>query len=165
MTDPSSGTDAPDCPHSEAKARRIVTERAGGRCEQCASAGLTLEWAHRQNRSHGGPWCAANGLHLCSPCHRRSELNPDEAYRTGIRLKMGSDPHVHPVWLEHLFGTPGWWVLDPQGGYIAVDVTHATPRGLACRHCGQEIHIVNATRGPEWVHTDTELALCQPPTR
>lgn len=153
-----------DHPHTEGRARRLVSERAAGLCE-CCHGRKPLEWAHRVNRSHGGPWCPANGLHLCGDCHRRTESELEEAYRLGIRLKSTEDPHVTPVWLDHVAGRPGWWILDELGCYVAVEVTHAVPRGLSCRHCGLDVHIVNATTGPEWVHTVSGLTRCQPPTR
>lgn len=154
-------TPLPDCRHSEAYAREVVYGRAGSKCERCRTAGKPLEWAHRLARGQGGPWCPTNGLHLCVDCHAWSHSHSEEAYRLGIRLRSTTDPHVAPVWLEVL-GNEGWWALDPQGGYLAVEVSHATPRGLECRYCRQDIHIVNAERGPEWVHTGSGSILCQP---
>lgn len=149
-----------DHSHAEGNARKVVKGRSRGRCETCGAAG-GLEWAHRVNRSHGGPWCPSNGLAQCRDCHHSSEANPLQAYAKGIRLRSGADPHLEPVWLEPpTVPNPGWYVLDELGGYIGVEVTFAIPQGLVCRHCRKSIHLSTATGEPSWVHSDSSLARC-----
>jgi hypothetical protein len=112
---------------SEAEARRVVTERAGGRCELCAAT-EPLTYAHRLNRSHGGPWAPSNACRLCGSgttgCHGWTEREPLLAYAGGWRIPYGDPraPGEVPVWLAIWGGTwPGWFLLADEGTYRPVD--------------------------------------------
>lgn len=110
---------------SEAAARRIVTARAGGRCELCGVSPAT-DWAHRRSRAQGGPWAASNGLHLCRPCHSWTEHYPTAANAGGWRLVHDlREPASVPVWLRPGSVWPGWWLLDDEGLYVP----HTAARG------------------------------------
>ena len=89
---------------SEQRARRLVSGRSGGVCEVCAGARAT-EWHHRCNRSQGGRWTAANGLHLCSECHRWITEHPDAAAEAGRGwvVRSWQDPLTVPARIG-LFG-------------------------------------------------------------
>jgi hypothetical protein len=108
---------------SEARARQTVADRGGGRCELCTDPDR-LTFAHRVNRSHGGPWMASNGLRLCWPCHSWTEREPLKAYAGGWRIPSGDTraPGEVPVWLAIWGGTwPGWFLLADEGTYRPVD--------------------------------------------
>ena len=95
---------------NEKKARVIVRERSGGLCEidQCGPA---TDWHHRKNRSQGGRWTPANGLHLAAPCHRRVTEHPLEACGNGWSVLSWQDPATVPVRLWH-----GTYYLTDTGG-------------------------------------------------
>ena len=94
---------------SEELGRRAVTERAGGRCELCGTAG-GLEWAHRVRRGQGGTWSPVNGCHLCRYCHAALTHDPPLAAQGGWEVPPHGDPARVPVWLSTLEGA-GWWLL------------------------------------------------------
>lgn len=100
----------------EVHARRVVTARALGRCEGCGAVGPT-EWSHRISRGRGGPWCATNGLALCTRCHSHAHAHPDEAYALGWFVHTGHVPAHTPV---HLAGR-GWSLLGPAGEITATE--------------------------------------------
>lgn len=97
----------------EARARRVVTARADGRCEARGCPDPT-DWAHRVGRAQGGPWCPSNGLALCRSCHQWCDHagNRDEAEALGWMLRRRHDPAATPVLLHR----HGWVLLDPAGG-------------------------------------------------
>lgn len=101
----------------ERRARRIVGRRSGGWCEVCDRAGAT-EWHHRKNRSQGGRWCPANGLHVCSECHRYITTHPEAARQQGWAVPRESDPATAPVWL----GRHGWARLSTAGDITPTDL-------------------------------------------
>lgn len=105
---------------AEESARRVVSERAHGRCEVCGQQGS--DWAHRRAKGQGGAWRAANGLLQCRPCHAWCEAQPALADAGGWRLvHRDDDPAAVPVWL---FGGPyprGWHTLDDDGSVAYVD--------------------------------------------
>lgn len=108
---------------SESTARRILHERSGGLCELCTTARAT-DWAHRLDRSHGGQWRPANGLHLCHRCHAWHHAHPGLAGAGGWRLvRDPRDPADVPVWLSRPW--PSWWLLDDDGVLIPVDHVEA----------------------------------------
>lgn len=98
---------------NEKKARQIVRERSGGVCERCFAV-PAAEWHHRKNRSQLGRWTPANGLHLCSPCHRWITEHPRAAYGCGWAVKSVYDPAEVPVLIGEAFG-PRWVFLDDDG--------------------------------------------------
>jgi 5-methylcytosine-specific restriction protein A len=105
---------------TEARARGIVRDRAGGRCEICPAPGS--EWSHRVARGRGGTWAPSNGLWLCGICHRKCHAQPDTARANGWHLPTGTDPldapaRIHP---RHLWRD--WWRLDDEGLYIPCEV-------------------------------------------
>lgn len=116
---------------SEQMARRLVAARAEGRCELCQQA-VPLEWAHRRNRSHGGPWEAVNGLHLCGPCHRWTEENPTLAYAGGWRINTANVLiETVPVWLQPNF-LSSWYVIcaDDRSSWYSMERTDDPPPRL-----------------------------------
>jgi hypothetical protein len=104
----------------QTRARRIVGERAHGRCELCGQTGT--DWAHRRSRAQGGPWRASNGLLQCRTCHAWCESHGGLADAGGWRLvHRDDDPAAVPVWL---LGGPyprGWHLLDDDGLLTWVD--------------------------------------------
>jgi hypothetical protein len=104
-------------------ARRIVVERAGGRCELCPAVGS--EWSHRVARGRGGMWAPSNGLWLCHGCHAKCHAQPDTARAHGWHLSTGTDPLEAPAYITpgHLWRS--WWRLDDEGLYLPVDVIAA----------------------------------------
>ena len=101
----------------ETRARRLVRDRAEGRCEGCGRA-PGVEWAHRVSRAQGGPWCPSNGLLLCGPggCHHWSHLNPEAARQWGWMLRRHQDPATSPV----LHAWHGWVYLGADGSVTPV---------------------------------------------
>jgi hypothetical protein len=100
---------------SEAFGRAEVTGRSQGRCELCGR-NRAAHWHHRCNRSQGGSWSPANGLHLCPPCHHRVTVEPRWAYAEGLLVPEGQDPATVPVRLEHPVYLAWWYLLDHDGG-------------------------------------------------
>lgn len=97
----------------ESKARALVKDRAGLLCERCGYVEGS-EWHHRKNRSQGGQWSAANGLWLCSPCHRWVTEHPAEAIDHG----WACPSWVEPASCRVLLGRHGWVLLDELGNYV-----------------------------------------------
>lgn len=95
---------------AEQPARDVVRQRSGGVCEACGSA-EAREWHHRKNRSQGGEWSAANGLHLCPPDHKWVTEHPEQAAMNGWALRSWEDPLTKPVYYRGR-----WVVLDSEGG-------------------------------------------------
>lgn len=69
-----------------ASVRRVVVERANGRCEN----GMCPKWAselhHRLARSQGGPHTPQNLRALCWQCHQWTKINPRAAMSVGLVL-------------------------------------------------------------------------------
>lgn len=102
--------------------RKILFERAGGRCELC-SARITIdsmEGHHRQSRSVG-PDCPANGLGLCARCHHDEvHAQPERSIEQGwITSRHHRQPCTQPVYLDQ----HGWVRLGCDGTIepLAVD--------------------------------------------
>lgn len=100
----------------ERRARRIVAARSGGWCEACDRR-VAAEWHHRVNRSQGGRWCPANGLHLCSPCHTWVSHHPVSAMARGWHLDPCENPARARVWLAR----HGWCHLGTGGDVTPLD--------------------------------------------
>lgn len=101
----------------EREARRIVYARSRGFCELCGRPAES--WSHRRSAGQGGPWNAANGLHLCGDgvrgCHGWLEANPLAADAGGWRLvHRDPDPGETPVWLPGR----GWVYLTLDGCHV-----------------------------------------------
>ncbi|GAB3376412.1 hypothetical protein GCM10027360_53320 [Amycolatopsis echigonensis] len=80
--------------------RDVVYARSGGTCEVRVLGvceGLAAEWQHRKARAQGGEWNPANGLHVCSACHRWIHHNPAEATAAGWTVPRDQDPAAVPV--------------------------------------------------------------------
>lgn len=109
----------PKVSDAEKRARELVYARSGWVCEGCRQA-RAAEWAHRVTR-RVGPWCPANGLHLCNDltarpdkrgchewCHGKDR---PEAEALGWILRTHHDYLTYPVWLPAhglvLLGTDG----------------------------------------------------------
>jgi hypothetical protein len=104
---------------AENKGREDVYARSQGWCELqirvCTGRGE--EWQHRKNRSQGGTWDPANGLHVCSACHRYIHQHPTEAAEKGWTVKESGDPRTTPVWIRGvrvLINAVGGSVLAPD---------------------------------------------------
>jgi hypothetical protein len=106
----------PRKPTGEAYARRTVAARSGGVCERCDAA-RAAHWHHRQNRSQGGRWEPANGLHLCARCHHYVTVNPAASEAPGWTVPRGLDPAAVAVRLA----LHGLVLLTPDGGYAATE--------------------------------------------
>lgn len=92
----------------ERAARKAVKARSGGVCEGCGQA-PAAEWAHRVRRDVG-PWCPANGLHLCNDLTAR-------AGRRGC--------HEWSSRVERAQGEALGWVLRTTQDYLTTPVQHA----------------------------------------
>ena len=94
--------------------RKILFDRAGGRCELCGAKITleTMEGHHRQTRSVG-PDCPANGLGLCARCHHDEvHARPEIATENGwITSRHHQQPCAHPVHLDQ----HGWVRLGCDG--------------------------------------------------
>jgi len=113
--------------NDEALARRLVADRAGGRCELCGKAGH-LDWSHRRARKHGGPWAPSNGMHLCRRCHSWAEHEPVLADAGGWRIVHRDPvPGEIPVWLGAGVIPCGWYLLGDDGLPVWV-TSEGTPR-------------------------------------
>jgi hypothetical protein len=42
-------------------------------------------------------------------------------------VTTGTDPAAVPVWLNPATAWPGWWLLDDDGIYVAVDTDDPAP--------------------------------------
>lgn len=97
------------------KTRRVIIERAKGRCEVC---GLVVNYGqihHRQPRGMGGTSSrgiesAANGLYVHPSCHRKIEMNREKSYLLGHLVRTGASPEEAQVRLWD-----GWFVLSATG--------------------------------------------------
>ena len=96
---------------TEKNGRDVVRDRSSGVCEGCGCS-RAAEWQHRKNRSQGGGWNPANGLHLCTPCHAWIHANPTAAVERGWTVPEHLDPADVPV--EHWQW--GRVHLDDHGG-------------------------------------------------
>lgn len=103
----------PTISRDERDARAVVRARAAGLCEGCQRAPAT-DYAHRVGRAQGGPWCPANALHLCRPCHGWCHANPAEARTFGWLLRSTDNPLTSPALL---YGR-GWTYLTVDGLYV-----------------------------------------------
>lgn len=101
----------------ERRARRVVAARSGGWCETCARQAAT-DWHHRLNRSQGGKWCPANGLHICRTCHELIGRERIEAKARGWAL----EPHQVPAETRVLLADRGWCLLSTSGDITPLDV-------------------------------------------
>lgn len=109
---------------AEAKARTVVRARSEGRCEVCGRAPAS-NWHHRQNRSGGGRWDAANGLAVCGTgstgCHGHITTNPRVAREQGWSVPSYADPARTQVWIARR----GFVLLNNVGDYITDEDTAA----------------------------------------
>ncbi|QDM55958.1 HNH endonuclease [Gordonia phage Trax] len=98
---------------NEKECRRIVYERSEGVCEICCMA-PAQSVHHRRKRSHGGPWTAANCIHICGDgtrgCHGWIEANPKKAHDRGYWVWSWEDERAMPILLW------GDWVLLQEDG-------------------------------------------------
>jgi 5-methylcytosine-specific restriction endonuclease McrA len=71
-----------------AAVRKVVWERARGRCERCETGLYVTTWHahHVKLRSRGGTDDPANLVALCPPCHRWVHANPTLAENEGWML-------------------------------------------------------------------------------
>lgn len=107
------------------KARKLLAERSGGRCEICAVR-LAREAQHRKNRSQGGTWDLSNLLHVCgfgntSGCHGLIHQRPEAAYANGWSVRECFTPAHIPAWLTADFGRVYVWLRD-DGSREPVDM-------------------------------------------
>lgn len=104
---------------NERECRRIVTERAQGRCERCGFY-RPLTMHHRRKRSQGGPWSPANIVAVCGHgtlgCHGRVEAQPAEANAEGFWLMAGEPPHTPLRYRGH-------WAVLTDDGRVEFDLT------------------------------------------
>lgn len=96
----------------EKQARQAVYLRSKGVCERCGKA-PSNQWHHRINRSQGGPWTAANGMHLCTRCHAYITEHPKVSYQMGWSIRGRKDPTTTPVYLAR----HGWVLLQADGTF------------------------------------------------
>jgi len=93
--------------------KRIVWDRAGGRCEMCGAAASDLQYHDRRSRQHsscGDPDSASNSLLLCLIDHHRVESHRINAHEHGQLLRAGQSPDAEPVLYRGM-----WMLLDDYG--------------------------------------------------
>jgi len=104
---------APPPEFSEKYGKDTVHARSDGVCERCGLV-RAEEWHHRLNRSQGGTWDPANGLHLCRSCHRVVTGSGQDLFDNGWRIRRDDPrpaskiPVLHHAW--------GFILLDSEGG-------------------------------------------------
>lgn len=80
--------------------RRLLRQRADGRCEVCGLAWPTNSH-HRKNRSQGGGDELSNLLAVCgsgtTECHGYITEHPGESYLKGWSVRQSQDPAEVPV--------------------------------------------------------------------
>lgn len=82
--------------------RWIIIQRAQESCERCCRATRQVEIHHRRPRGMGGSKdpltnTAANGVLLCTDCHRFVESHREEGLTLGWLVPQGVDPRTVPV--------------------------------------------------------------------
>lgn len=97
------------------KVRELILRRAAGRCEICGGTMPMPQIHHRRPRGMGGsvdPACGtpANALAIHPQCHRRVEVNREDATERGWIVLQGADPARVPVRLWD-----GYWMLATDG--------------------------------------------------
>lgn len=107
----------------QARARRIVAERADGRCEigisqVCLGAADTIH--HRRKRRFKDTiWSVSNLVACCGDgvrgCHGWVEAHPSLANAEGLWLFGHQIPQLEAIHMS--FGARrSWWMLDDDGG-------------------------------------------------
>lgn len=90
--------------------KKLIHERSGRRCEvrQACHGDAAVQIHHRRPRGAGGsslPWVnrAANGLHVCYPCHQFIEgaREHSEAHGWLVSMNKKRRPDEVPVLLVH----------------------------------------------------------------
>lgn len=100
------------------KAKALVVERCGGRCEVCAARVLVPNYHHRRPRGMGGTnrresGNPANCLYLHPKCHEQVERDRARALGNGWLVRQADDPAAVPVLWQ------GQWVLLAEDGTVA----------------------------------------------
>jgi 5-methylcytosine-specific restriction enzyme A len=102
------------CVRISDEAKRIVWDRAGGRCEMCGEAASDLQYHSRRWRQQSScrrdPDSASNSLLLCLIDHHRVESHRSQAHEHGQLLRAGQSPVVEPVVYRGV-----WMLLDDDG--------------------------------------------------
>lgn len=119
----------------EAFAYRATTERDGGCCVKCGTAGV-MSRDHRLNRSQGGRTTTTNLQLLCGTgttgCHGWFTSHPEEAVREGWGVPMWANPAEYPArrWLPTGFGTLrlSWVLYTDHGTWEQIDEDEAARR-------------------------------------
>lgn len=96
--------------------RNLIVARSRGACEVCFF-GRVEQIHHRRPRGAGGSRRAdtnqpANGLAVCSDCHRIAERDREIALANGWLVLQGHDPALVPLLR---FGSD-WVLMDNEGG-------------------------------------------------
>lgn len=104
------------------KARKLIEQRARGRCELCDAPAQTAQIHHRKPRGMGGTKNPAsrspsNGLYVHFKCHEWIERNREQAALKGYLVPQWADSDTTPV----LFGS-SWYLLLPDGTKTKVEV-------------------------------------------
>lgn len=105
-----------------AKVRKLVLDRAQGRCEKCGELSGHLELHHRQYRSRGGKHLASNivaldgwGNHTGHHGWAHTDL---QAEVEGFSIRSGFDPHEVKL-LHAIYGVV---LLDDSGSFHPVPI-------------------------------------------
>lgn len=102
--------------------RKVIHTRANGRCERCTSSN-PAETHHRRPRGMGGSKdlvtnTPANGVLLCSECHRDIESRRTKALQDGWLLRQAHDPRKVPVF----YHSASWRLLTVDGELHGRDI-------------------------------------------
>lgn len=101
--------------------RRVVFNRAGGRCECCGDPvhPSAYQCHHRKLRSRGGLDSACNLACLCAHCHRRLHSHVTFATEHGFIVSATDDPAVVPMLINltepFYLTSDGSYSIRPKG--------------------------------------------------
>ena len=95
--------------------KRLIYDRAHGRCERCGLQAQTGHFHHRTPRRAGGTsnprlGLPSNGVLLHPSCHDWIEKHRNVAAQLGFLVGMGSDSWEQPIMLWS-----GWVYLNDDG--------------------------------------------------
>ena len=100
--------------------RKIINDRAGGRCERCTLRPVE-QHHHRRPRGAGGSKrldtnTPANAAALCMQCHIWAESHRQQALLEGWLVRQGHSPATVPV----LYHGTDWVLFTEDGGKVHV---------------------------------------------
>lgn len=135
--------------------KRLVHERAKGRCELCGVPADNFQLHHRRPRGMGGSkrdetGAAANALLVHPKCHTWIESNRKEAMKYGYLVSQWADPREVPVYRART-----WVLLDDEGAIIQKDqrnLEYQTTRQQSVDPLDSDLSLENGDESNEAPH-------------